>query len=303
MFLPLNDRDSMRILGNALSVQQATFVLTLVLRMLHSGSPLPSAAVDAAESMRLTASNCVLLEVQDGWLMSHPSHLGHLLASRALRTQIKLSLLNSAAAFREVRVAAGEGPSAMHFRCQASEHLQVDVVAKAFNLEAYKVLQHASLPGQCVDAASPATVPLLRSAIARPGTHCLHVIAHGMHFLLHRHQPDILAQLHQVFRALPTGCGQVPCFNVAGTRVSSIEDTPPLVLATVLHDEVTPDAPICPVEVLEGCRPLSDCSALTVAIPASCATDWWFFCPTHLIRAVGFDVLSSHSPLRTILRF
>ena len=297
VFLSTCDRDSMRILGNALAVQQATFVLSLACLMLPSPSPIPNDAVCTAESMRLHAGNSVLLEIRDGWLMCHPDHAGSLVASQSLWTQVKFGLSRAPDVFWDIDLALGEGASAVRFRCRASKHFSLEQVLQFFELSDAKVMRTAGASSILVDSSYSVTIPLLCSTTVKsPNHHCIHAIAQGVHFFLHRHKPDILSQLHQVFQSLPTGCGEVACFDTVGKRVFSVLDMPEVVLVTTVHGQVTPNAPVWSIDALQAGRILPGCSALTLAVPAEFATDWWFFCPRHLVQALGFEVRFSQFP-------
>ena len=109
-----------------------------------------------------------------------------------------------------------------------------------------------------VDATMPLALSLTRASLQQVHRPCLHVMADGRHFFLNRQVPDAFAQLHQVFRTLPSDCGEVACFSTAGERLCSLSDMPASVLATVLHRHVTPDTPCASSHMLLNCSILAE---------------------------------------------
>ena len=86
-FIPGDDVDAMRFLGNALSTQQATMILALATQCFKGqvAEVVPANAVAKALELRLTASNTVLVQLEDGWLMCHRSNVAESLQRPDIR--------------------------------------------------------------------------------------------------------------------------------------------------------------------------------------------------------------------------
>ena len=291
-----NDRDMMRILGNGLAVQHAIFVLSMALQLVPDLQLEPPACVNLCHEQRLTASTSLLLEVQDGWIMCHPSHAAKMQCQQSLRAQLEQGFRIAPPAFQKICVVAGTGSLAQHLVLHVSHHLDVAAVIQSLGLADDRQLPGDAMYACKVDASQPMQVSLTSWSSLNASDPSLHVLAEGQHFFLRKRTPDAWVQLYQVFASLPLDCGTAACFDLAGTRLRSLAEMPSVVIATVIHEHVCQEAPSFAAQCLEGCRPMPEVDSFTVEVSGSVAVDWWFASPKHLARAFAVDVLHSQFP-------
>ena len=202
--IPTSDRTAMRILGNALAVQHACVVLGLALQLAPGMCPDPASCVELCHQQQMTARTTLLLEIEAGWLMCHPSHAGNMQARMSLRRQIQAGLRCASSAFRPVCFAAGHGHAAKRLICQVSTSLKIADVLGYLHVEPSDASAVEKDDLLCVDIARPFSIPLVQTTVGTAtSTPCLHAMVQGHHYFLHRCSPDVFVQLFQVFQQVP----------------------------------------------------------------------------------------------------
>ena len=298
MLLPSDDRTSMRTLGNALACQQSTFVLALALQATPLALGDPAEYVQCCIKRRMTASNCLLLEVRDGWLMCHHDNIGAVLSRSALRSQIMPRLQVPGDCFQTVKIASGQGSKTVHLLCRVSIHFRLQDVLARLALEDAQIMPGSHEGAMCVDVPCPLKLSLVQHCKAQAGADCcLHVIACGVHFFLHRQMPDIFIQLRQAFAQVPGHArANVKCYDLAGNRCHHFDDMLATVLAVPCVDGLLQEAPLGQVQTWAAGRALPHICALTIEVPGTHAEDWWLAFPVHFAEALGFVVEYSAFP-------
>ena len=89
-FMPSDDKDCMRWLGNSLAVLQSAFVAALAMQYFEPQivAPDPREVVSRVLAERMDCLNSVFLKVDGGWLLARRSHLATLLARRPIKQQV-----------------------------------------------------------------------------------------------------------------------------------------------------------------------------------------------------------------------
>ena len=291
-----SDRVTMRILGNSLATQQSVMILALALQLTDVQCPAPDHCVSLCNSLRITASNSLLFELADGWMMCHQDYVGQLFSQHALKQQIAKFLSRGSHRFRLLQVASGHGLEAKRMQCQVSEHLDVSDVLTALGISGVEVL--CGDRGWLVD--SPHAVrnilePGLTADVQVP--HCLHVLVCDQHFFLHRVRPDVFVQLMQVFQQVPDHtAANVECYDLVGDRCHTLPSMPPVVFAVPRVQDVVQATPFGPASIIERCLALPHVAALTIEVPEDLAWDWWLSFPRHFVEALGYAVEQSCFP-------
>ena len=297
-FIPASDRAAMRILGNSLSCQHATFALSLAMQALDIVCPHPADCVAECLHQRMTASNCLLLEIEGGWLMCHQQDAAAVFSRQSLKQQVMQKLRTPTPRFHVLELATGSGKATRRTTCHVSEHLEQACVLQRLGVENPRLYHDVDTAKTYAEASEPLFIPLLQSVSRHSCTDpCLHALADGQHYFLHRFRPDIFEQLVHVFKSVPGHLDRnVICLDLAGHRCPSVPDMPKTVFAVVDVDNVLQEAPLGPATMLERCLPLPHTSAFTLSIPADQAVDWWLSLPFHLTAALGFSVECSVFP-------
>ena len=109
-----------------------------------------------------------------------------------------------------------------------------------------------------VDSAEPLQIALVQQCKPLPASnHCLHIIAEGTHFSLHRQQPDVFIQLRQVFNHVPGHArADVKCYDLAVNRCRSLTEMLATVVATPCVDGILREALYGPSSMWEHCAAL-----------------------------------------------
>ena len=125
VLIPRDDREAIRILGNSLSVQQATaaFVLAMQPFAEFCSCLSPADAVQLCHTHRLHASNSLLVEVDQGWLLCHQRHIWRIMQRVNIRTQVSSRLLDSSHEFLPLQIVAGHGKSEVQIVFHVSSHI------------------------------------------------------------------------------------------------------------------------------------------------------------------------------------
>ena len=298
MLLPASDRITMRILGNSLACQQSTMVLALAVQATPVQVVEPAECVQLCIQQRMTASNCLLLEVAEGWLMCHQNNVGELMSRHSLRTQILPRLQVPGDCFQSVHIASGQGRQARRMHCRVSVHLDLARVLERLAKPQARVYPLNEQGVVCVDSMEPLQMQLVQPCTPlQAHDPCLQVIAQGVHYFLHRQQPDIFIQLYQVFTTIPGHTrANIKCYDLAGSRQHTLQDMPAVVLAVPCVEGFLQEVPFGPSEVWQSCRALPHVCALTIEVPSAHAEDWWLAFPFHFVEALGYEVEYSVFP-------
>ena len=310
LLLPHCDATCMKILGNSLATPQAGFVLGLALQLFPDR--MLTCTLDAADCVDLChqatirASNAILLEVAEGWLLCRNTGLGPVLARRSLHEQIAKHLLPSPHSFRQVIVATGEGSNATRFVLQVSEHVSDEALCQVIPLSPEVVFPASAVHDTCMDLAESPLWPALSSARCKlAATSVLMVWAKGIGYVLRKASHDAFHQLRQVFHETLSGTtDDVAVFDMAGTRLRHFAALPTVALAVPAQHIAAYDCPTMTPQVLTAACLDPKPDSLSFRVNCERAEDWYLSFPVHLLEAVGWSTCFSslpHSPAESLL--
>ena len=300
VLIPRDDREAIRILGNSLSVQQATaaFVLAMQPFAEFCSCPSPADAVQLCHTHRLHASNSLLVEIDQGWLLCHQRHVGRTMQRLNIRTQVSSRLLDSSHEFLPLQIVAGHGKSEVRIVFYVSSHLKLPEALRYLNLRPHaKTGDFAA--GTCrVVCTRPLAIPLIQSTrAARADEACIHLLIRGTHFLVRRDCVDVFHQIAQAIHQVPaTSQACVKYYDGAGTQLHNIVEFPRMVLITPNLEDFLLDCPSIPAGAFHDSQAVDVDEAITWSVPSQHAGDWWISFPLHLVAAIGWAFHCSSFP-------
>ena len=302
-FIPANDVDAMRFLGNALATQQATMILALAMQCFQGqvSEVLPAAAVAKALELRLTASNSALVQLNDGWLMCHRSEVASSLLRADIRNSsiralfgaspmlnclsLRLRTLTTTVAIGSVRVPVGI-PVQL-----ALEWLAVPSGTQAPEWHRHKSEVVLADPLPCHLAVERASVrPACKGALLR-------LCSSDYMYYVAKDRPDSHHQLAMVYRhLLGTSRKAAACLNVYGDRVQHAEDLPSVTVLQPYDEFLLLEPFMLPLGAVRDAICVQATATLLIAIPEAYALDWWASFPQELLLCLGCACTFDHFP-------
>ena len=298
-FMPDNDRDAMRMLGNSLAVPQAAFVAALAVQVFAPiiQPPDPQEVVSRVLSDRMDSLNAVVLKVEGGWLLCHRLHLATVLGRSALRQQAIL-------AQRQVEVKTRE----CIIKCPDGTPHTVQLLG-TIREEQVPELLPAALTHQLVAAPSPAVFvvdEVTRCPLSFGGhdarqtstTEIISLLSPCHTFVVNVRHADVFVNLSAAFRTMQGSTNDVVvCSTIYGDQLHSLQRLPSV---AVLH--TVPDIVFFPhfcLNMLEvaAATCVSQGSFMVFALPATVADAWWLCFPASTLRAFGVQCLWEHYPV------
>ena len=297
-FMPSNDRDCMKWLGNSLAVPQSAFVLSLALQYFTPHIPVPDAreVVSRVPGERMDCLNSVFLKVDGGWLLCKRDHLADLLAIRPIRQQIFHAQGSFHVHRREVAFATAEQS---HHSLVTLGHIPVDKMPDFLDAHTIQTLMDATPPAVAVaDVSFDHDLALAAHSVRQTdATEVIALLAPRFTFCINVRCADAFLNLSAVFtQLLAEEPGVLVCTTVFGDRVLALNELPSLVL---LHQ--VPAAELVPVLQLSCAEVaavtcVSETMPMVFAVPACVADTWWLGFPAPCLSLLGVAASWDHYP-------
>ncbi|CAE7364605.1 ngoBIM, partial [Symbiodinium sp. CCMP2592] len=297
IFLSVDQRQQMRLLGNAISVPQA--MVPLVHACCHlglTGAPEPAEAVAWCLQARLHNGNSVLMPFGPNWVLCHSSQTAEVLRVHAVHSPETLHA-DPPEAFTEVCLNVQETTYA----------LCVPPDVGIGDLLYFFGCPDAAASYQGPVCAGPARLPVQVSRL--PELNCNGAIggsgsASGLALLLTDFQLFVVelhtarswSQLLCVFRAAAPGSESLVLFSTTGQRLLHAADFQTCMIAVAEDEDFPIQALSSLVPYLHGLQLHRHANEVTLEVAAEVAAQVWFCMPFHLLYAFGWSSSEENFP-------
>ena len=298
-FMPADDKDCMRWLGNSLAVPQSAFVAALALQFFqpHLSAPDPREVVAKVLADKLDCTNAVFVKVDGGCLLRKRTHLATLLARKPVKQQVFHAQGTFQVKRQEIAFSTSEG---QHHALIVLGQLTVSQMPPFFDSHTVETVLQASPEATAVlqDSVDIDLSLAGHSTRQTASTEVISLLAPRYTFCANIRHPETFLNLSAAFtQLLLENKGVLTCTTVYGDQLTALEELPSLVL---LHQ--TPAVELLPVLVLSASEVAAVtciCTGLPMvfAVPAFVAEAWWLSFPAPCLSLLGITTTWEHFPV------
>ncbi|CAE7258026.1 unnamed protein product, partial [Symbiodinium microadriaticum] len=300
IFLPANQREQMKLLGNGIAVPHAMVPLVCACALLGlQDTPEPAAAVALCLRSRLHNANSLLMPFGADWVLCHRSHVQSVLQVQGCLAP-QTVFAPAPEAFVEIRIQAPD--------CDFPVLAPPDTAVAPFfsflgcpevasNMTGFLAEGLQAVTAQVQQAPALNCGGFLHTGGAPQGLAL--VLSDSKTFVVELHTARAWSQLFRVFQEVAPDHSTLALFATTGQRLYDTDQFSACMIAVAEDDDV----PIFPlrrlVPLLPGLQVVRREGALQVQIAPDVALDAWLTMPFHLIQALGWESEEENFPPRT----